>query len=109
MKVCDVVLNSVWFDPRVRKQIAEYLANGIDLCCVGKKCNRYDEEKVNQMPCKTVIVTPDPRYEGRQKSVFRKLKRERLLQEAIRDAIIEQKPDIIHANDLNALIPAYMA
>lgn len=109
MKVCDVVLNSVWFDPRVRKQIAEYLANGIDLCCVGKKCNRYDEEKVNQMPCKTVIVTPDPRYEGRQKSVFRKLKRERLLQEAIRDAIIEQKPDIIHANDLDALIPAYMA
>ncbi len=109
MKVCDVVLNSIWYDPRVRKQIKEYLAGGNDLVCVGLKCNRYDEEKVKQMPCKTVIVTPDPRYEGRQKSVLKKLKKVRLMQEAVRDAIIEQKPDIIHANDLSALIPAYMA
>ena len=29
MKICDVVLNSVWFDPRVRKQIMEYQRNGI--------------------------------------------------------------------------------
>ncbi|MBQ3550349.1 MAG: glycosyltransferase family 4 protein [Clostridia bacterium] len=109
MKVCDVVLNSVWHDPRVRKQIAEYMAQGVELSCVGKKCNRYDEEKIKEIPCKTVIVMPDPRYEGKQRSVFKKLKRERIWQEAVRDAIVEQKPDIIHANDLNALIPAYMA
>ena len=31
MKVCDVVLNSIWYDPRVRKQIKGYISNGIEL------------------------------------------------------------------------------
>ena len=53
MKICDVVLNSVWFDPRVRKQIAEYIKqDDIDLVCVGWKCNKFDAEKVNEVPCK---------------------------------------------------------
>ena len=46
MKVCDVVLNSVWLDPRVTKQVAEYVNAGIDVVCVGMKCRRYDEEKI---------------------------------------------------------------
>ena len=46
MKVCDVVCNSVWYDPRVRKQIAEYQAQGVELVCVGQKCQRYDEERL---------------------------------------------------------------
>ena len=25
MKICDVVKNSVWYDPRVRKQVISYL------------------------------------------------------------------------------------
>ena len=29
MKVCDVVLNSIWYDPRVRKQIIEYRKQGV--------------------------------------------------------------------------------
>lgn len=109
MKVCDVVLNSVWYDPRVRKQLTEYKAQGMDICAIGLKCNRYDEEKLSLIPCRYHIVRIDGRYDGKQKGVFRKLKREKLRHVAVRDAIIMEKPEIIHANDLNALIPAYAA
>lgn len=109
MKVCDVVLNSVWYDPRVRKQLEEYQANGIDVCAVGLKCNRYDEEKLSLIPCRANIVKIDHKFEGKQRGIFNKIKRERLQKRAVRDAIIAEKPDVIHANDLNALIPAYAA
>lgn len=109
MKVCDVVLNSVWCDPRVRKQIIEYQNNGIEVECVGLHCERYDEEKVKAMPCAVTIVETDPRYRGRQRSILKKIKRERLKERAVVEAICNTKPDIIHANDLNALLPAYKA
>ena len=109
MKVCDVVLNSVWYDPRVRKQIAEYMRLGTDVSVVGMKCPRYDKERVSLVPCRTVITEIDSKYDGKQKGILRKLKRERLKTIAVRDAIIEENPDVIHANDLNALIPAYEA
>ena len=109
MKVCDIVLNSIWYDPRVRKQINEYLAQGVDLCCVGLKCSRYDEEKVAQMPCPVTIVETPVKYQGRQKNPLRKLAREKLRVQALCDAIVAYKPDVIHANDLDALIPAYKA
>ena len=109
MKVCDVVLNSVWYDPRVRKQIVEYIAQDIELSCVGMRCARYDFDKIQMMPCRTNIVQIPEEYDGKQKSVLRKIKREWLRFKMIRDAIIEEKPDLIHANDLNALIPAYAA
>lgn len=109
MKVCDVVLNSIWYDPRVRKQIAEYLRRGIDVCCVGMKCNRYDPERVAAIPCPTEIVSIDPRLDKELHSLPAKLKREHLRNKAVTDAIVRQCPDVIHANDLNALIPAYRA
>ncbi|MFA7636510.1 MAG: glycosyltransferase [Monoglobales bacterium] len=107
MKVCVVVLNSIWYDPRVRKQIIEYKNEGIDVCCVGLKCSRYDEKKVAEIPCSVNIVKINSNYDGKQNSAFGKLKREMLRNSVVRDAIIETNPDIIHANDLNALIPAY--
>lgn len=109
MKVCDVVLNSIWYDPRVRRQITAYRQQNVELVCVGMRCNRYDKEKINQIPCPTDIVCIDESYEGKQKSIVCKLIREYLRIIGVRDAIIEQKPDIIHANDLNALIPAFWA
>ena len=109
MKVCDVVVNSVWYDPRVRKQIISYLDNGVDIYCVGFKCNRYDNQKVSEMPCRTYIAEIDEKYVGKLKNVFRKLKREKLTNKSIEREILREKPDIIHANDLNALIPAYAA
>ena len=109
MKICDVVLNSIWYDPRVRKQIVEYIDNGIDLSCVGLKCPRYDEEKIKNIPVKTNVVKINPKYEGQQKCILKKIIREYLGYKNVRDAIIQESPDIIHANDLNALIPAYAA
>ena len=109
MKVCDVVLNSVWFDPRVRKQIISYKNNNIDICVVGAIDARYDEHKVAEIPCKVVLTDIPAEYKGRQKGLLRKLKRERIRDNILCNAILQQKPDLIHANDLDTLIPAYKA
>ena len=112
MRVCDVVLNSIWFDPRVRKQIVSYLENNCEVSCVGLKCNRFDAEKVSQIPCQVSLAEYNPKYDGRQRGFFRYYKYFRKFQILNRDIcnlIVEQKPDVIHANDLDALIPAYKA
>lgn len=109
MKVCDVVCNSIWYDPRVRKQIAEYLNNGIDVSCVGYKCSRYDVEKVKSLPCYADIATIDPKYIGGGKSLWIMIKREFAKPYSVYKSIVKQKPDVIHANDLDALIPSYFA
>lgn len=109
MKICDVVLNSVWHDPRVRKQIAEYMKRDVDLVCVGMKDKRYDEDQVAAIPCPTVLVERDAVCGGKRRfilgKVIRELHRIRLTTRAIR----KEKPDLIHANDLDALIPSYLA
>ncbi len=109
MRVCDVVRNSVYYDPRVRKQIAEYMRQGIDVCCVGFACNRYDEEKVKQIACPYEIAKIDEKLVGKLGSIYKKLKREYEIQKSVYQAIVRTNAEIIHANDLNALIPAYFA
>lgn len=109
MRVCVVVLNSIWYDPRVRKQINSYLENGEELFCVGYKCNRYDEEKVKAIPCSVTIVDKDPRYLGRQRSPIKKVKREKSKDDRLCDAIAAYRPDVIHANDLDTLPAAIKA
>ncbi|MDY0292926.1 MAG: glycosyltransferase family 4 protein, partial [Desulfuromonadaceae bacterium] len=109
MKVCDVVCNSVWYDPRVRKQIIEYMHNGFEVCSVGLKCDRYDAEKIAQVPCKINVVCINEKYDGKQKGIFRKLWRGHLRNKGIKDAVLAEKPDVIHANDLDALIAVYPA
>lgn len=109
MKICDVVMNSIWYDPRVRRQIREYLEQGVDLTCVGYMCERFDKEKVGQLPCQIYLASIDTQYTGKQNCLIRKIKREVYKVQAVKKAIIAQRPDVIHANDLDALIPAYMA
>ena len=109
MKICDVVLNSVWLDPRVTKQVNEYIRAGFEVVCVGMKCKRFDQAKIDAMPCKTVIVERDIVFGGKQKNIFKKLLREKYRVDAVMKAIVREKPDVIHANDLDALIPAYKA
>lgn len=109
MKICDVVLNSVWHDPRVTKQVNEYVKEGFEIVCIGMKCKRYDENKVANMPCKTVVVERDAYYGGKQKSILKKILREKYRINTVVQAIVNEKPDIIHANDLDALIPSYIA
>ena len=108
MKVCDVVLDSVWFDPRVRKQLIEYKNNGIDVVCVGYK-DGYYEEKVRAVPCPVVMTAVDEKYDKRLTSRFKILLREFNRVKHVRNAIIAQKPDVIHANDLNTLTAACQA
>ncbi|MGN0909992.1 MAG: glycosyltransferase family 4 protein, partial [Thermoguttaceae bacterium] len=109
MKVCDVVLNSIWYDPRVRKQIIEYKNQGAEVCCVGFRCNRFDEEQIKKIPVPVNVVSIDAKYDGKQKGIIRKLIRERKKFQVVKEAILAFEPDVIHANDLNALIPAYAA
>jgi glycosyltransferase involved in cell wall biosynthesis len=109
MKVCDVVLDSVWFDPRVRKQLIEYKNNGIDVVCVGYKDGYYDEEKIKAIPCPVVIAEVDAKYDKRLTSKVKILLREFNRVKHVRNAIIAQKPDVIHANDLNTLTAACQA
>lgn len=109
MRICDVVLNSIWFDPRVRKQIIEYNKPENKLFCVGLKCKRYDQEKISKIPCETQYAEIPEKYVGRMRSVFSKLKRKKIIEDQIFQKIIDINPDIIHANDLDALIPAYRA
>ena len=108
MKVCDVVLNSVWYDPRVRKQIVEYINNGVEVVCVGFKDNRYDEEKVKNIPCPVVLADIDEKYKKPLSKVEILLKEFNCVKN-LREAIIAQKPDVIHTNDLNTLTAACQA
>ena len=110
MKICVVVCNSIWFDPRVNKQIESYLRNNeVELSCVGVKCNRYNAEKINQLKCPVSIVEVPEIYRKKLSSPISKLKRERAINHLISSEIIKQNPDIIHANDLDALIPSMIA
>ena len=109
MKVCDVVLNSIWYDPRGRKQIIEYKNQGVEVSCVGYRCNRFDEEQIKKIPAPVSIVSIDKKYDGKQKGIIRKVIREIKKKRVVKEAIIACAPDVIHANDLNALIPAYAA
>ena len=108
MKVCDVVSNSVWYDPRVRKQLVEYINNGVEVVAVGLKDNRYDEEKMKNVPCKVVLADIDEKYKKPLSKVEVLLKEFNRVKK-LREAIIAQNPDIIHANDLDTLTAACQA
>lgn len=109
-KICIVIMESIWWNPRVRKQILSYnIEDDLNISCVGFMDKRYDKEKVDEVPCETQIVTIDERLYGKQKSILKKLKRDFCRFRSVRNAIIERNPDIIHANNLDALIPAYFA
>ena len=110
MKICDVVLNSIWFDPRVNRQIELYLLDPeIELSLVGTNCERYSKEKIDKYRVPVEIVEIPKRYKGKQYSLYKKIIREWITNKKVSEAIVRMKPDIIHANDLNAFIPALMA
>lgn len=110
MRICDVVKDSIWCDPRVRKQLVSYMtADDCEVVAIGIEDNRYNEDEVNKIPCETKIVRIDKKYFGAGRTFFTKLKRELLVNRALTRLIVESRPDIIHANDLNALVPAYKA
>lgn len=108
MKICDCVKDAVWYDPRVRKQIDEYIRQGVEVVAVGVQDPRYNEEEVNKMPCPVLLPKIKSTY-YQKANFFQKVYRELKTNVDMYRQIVSTKPDIIHANDLNALIPAYFA
>lgn len=108
MKICDCVKDAVWYDPRVRKQIDEYIRSGHTVDAVGIRDPRYDEAEVEKMPCKVLLAGIDAKL-YKKPNVFQKIYREMKTNVDMYRFILSTKPDVIHANDLNALIPAYYA
>lgn len=106
MRIADVVKNSIWHDPRVRKQIISYVSHGYDVGGVGVFDDRYNEENVLKLGCKNLI---NKQKINNGKTIIGKILREIKTNKAIQKSIINYNPDVIHANDLNALIPAFRA
>lgn len=110
MRICDVVKNSIWYDPRVRKQLISYTStHDCDVVAVGIEDRRFDAEKIDACPCTVKIAKIDQKLFGEKRTFFMKIKREIMINRKMTRLITECKPDIIHANDLNALIPSYKA
>lgn len=110
MRVCDVVLNSIWYDPRVNRQIEQYMKDPeIELSLVGLRCDRYDEREVSKYIVPHEIVKIPLSLAGKQYSLYKKVLREFVTNKLVAEAILHMAPDIIHANDLNAFIPAMIA
>lgn len=108
IKICDVVRNSVWYDPRVNKQIKEYADNGFELHIVGEEDNRTNYEEISKLVGVPHIVSVPDKYYKRQNKL-NTLWRQWYITKSLVKEILKCKPDIIHANDLDALLPAYIA
>lgn len=107
MKICDVVLNSIWYDPRVIKQLDEY-KKYFKVYAVGIKCARYDEEKVSKVGCNIRLCDID-KTSANKKNIIKRVLNALKMYYGVYKLIISINPHIIHANDLNALIPSYYA
>ena len=108
MRICDCVKNSVWHDPRVRRQINEYVRLGYTVEAVGVRDHRYNQAEVDNMPCKVFLAEVDDKRH-KEPNIFQKIYQKLKTYVDMYRLIVFSKPDIIHANDLNALVPAYCA
>lgn len=108
IRICDLVCNSVWYDPRVIKQIDEYYNNGFDLYVIGVEDDRYKEDEINKLKGSVKIIKLKDRLRKR-KNIFNTILKKIYYLRSIICSIVKCSPDIIHANDLNALLPAYIA
>ena len=109
MKICDVVKNSIWYDPRVKKQIKTYISSGMKIVGVGVKDPRYNKDEVLKIGCEINLAEIGSKYYSGKQNIFNKIIRELKTNKEIYRKIVSSNADLIHANDLNALIPAYKA
>lgn len=106
MKVCDIVFNSVWFDSRIVKQIEEYLNHGCDLSVIGVFDKKYDRNKLQWLHSRLYLVKFSKFHSDN--SAIRFLETT-INQYKIFKKIVSLKPEVIHANDLEAAIPSFFA
>ena len=69
---------------------------------------RYDKTEVAKIPCEVQLSRIDEKY-YQTPNLFQKIWREIKTNVDLYRLIISTRADVIHANDLNALIPAYYA
>lgn len=109
MKVTMIVRNSVWYDPRVRRAAETAQSAGIDVTVIGLNEVRYDKKRIDELPFKTIIVDTDVSLQRSDISILKKIKRDYKSYSDQIAACIKTDPDVIHANDLDALPIAYIA
>lgn len=109
MKICNIVMDSIWYDPRVRRTIQSCRNAGLEIYAVGVVDNEYNENRVRELDFPVKLVDADKAYEHKKKNIFTVLKWTIATNKLVTKAIIETGADLIHANDLGALIPAYFA
>ncbi len=109
IKVSMIVFNGIWHDPRVRREATSAAQHNIDTTVIGIKGVDYKKEKVDELPFKTTLVEIDQKYYRKSRTIFTIIKREYLLYKKLVKVCIQTKPDVIHANDLNALPVAYFS
>lgn len=108
IRICNVVRNSIWHDPRVRKQIEEYNKHGFSMFLVGEEDSRMDKNEIASLKGEVHIVKIKEKFKKRRNKLNTLIK-EIYVYKSLVKRIISCKPDIIHANDLETLLPAYYA
>lgn len=108
IRICNVVRNSIWHDPRVRKQIEEYNKYGFSMFLVGEEDSRVDKNEIASLKGEVHIVKIKEKFKKRRNKLNTLIK-EIYVYKSLVKRIISCKPDIIHANDLETLLPAYYA
>ena len=109
MKLCIIVGNSLRKDPRVIKQISCAANEGIDVYFIGYMDENYSKQFLESIGCSFSIVDLGKKYQGHLTSIFKKLYREFMHFYLPIKMMVKMKPDIIHSNDFNTLIQAYIA
>ncbi|MEI7723704.1 MAG: glycosyltransferase [Bacteroidota bacterium] len=109
MKLCIIVANSLRKDPRVIKQIRCAIDEGIDVHFVGFMDDNYNKEFLESVGCHYSIIDLGKKYHGHLKSVIKTIYREFMHLYLPIKTMVRIKPDVIHANDFNTLIQAYIA
>lgn len=104
MRIVNIVLNSIWHDPRVRRTATSTFEAGYDITVLGEKDENFNIVEIKKLPFKTVILEAmDAKYYAPNNSKFKKFKREFIRYRNFIKECIKLKPDLIHANDLQAL------
>lgn len=109
MKISMIVFNTVWNDPRVRREATSTFKKGIETIVLGLKDFDYNKEKVNALPFPVSLIEIDSKYYRPSRTFFTIVRREFIIYYKFIKECIKAKPDIIHANDLNALPVAYFS
>lgn len=109
MRVTNLVLNSLRKDPRVQRSARLAHENVCAVHFVGMQDSNYDQAFLDALPYPHTLVMVDQRLYGPNVGVLTKVYRELSVFFGLVRAVIKSRPDVIHANDFDALPIAWLA